>query len=523
MRPERRLALLASLAFLALCSWAQEQAVNVNKILVMPGTPVVQLVVEADGPLSAPRGYYLPDAPSTFALDLDGARTSATPVVPPSEAPFIRDLQVQRPSPRGLRILARLNERVPVRLRTEDRRAVVEFAKVQRYSLDADVRAQLASQPKGGIFLEGIDPAEAADRVSFRVQLSGQAVAQVFCLENPWRLVVDLYDTVLRAKPLAWEGSDPRVPVQKVRAGQFRMSDPRPIARLVFDLRAPGVYSVDPDKAGLVVSFYKNEPLGASETKAAPVEAAPAPRPAPKEKERTPKTSPASSPATAPGPPLVRRDLLKFATGDAPAPRRDIFRSRSFSPPGPPPAAAGRGPAPKGKASAPAAAETFTLELVYIGSIRTGGTITALVMRDGQTTPVAVGDEIIPGYKVLRITPTRSKWRARSQNARRSPDKEIGHEKDRHPRLSRDVGRGVRDHQFVLPGWHERRDQRAIRHGCQVLREGRAPGPQGGRLPPGPGPGQGGRGQCPPRSRSDAGRPGEEEGRLGRIRDRPFL
>lgn len=60
---------------------------------------------------------------------------------------------------------------------------------------------------------------------------------------------------------------------------------------------------------------------------------------------------------------------------------------------------------PKGKGSAVPASPTFVLDLVYVGSIRSGGTITALVMRDGQTTPVSVGDEIIPGYRVLRITP----------------------------------------------------------------------------------------------------------------------
>jgi hypothetical protein len=400
MRLERRMALLAAFVPLVLHSEAHGQAVNIGKILVMPGTPVVQLIVEADGPLSAERGYYLPDAPSTFVLDLGGARTGETPVVPASEAPFIRDLQVQKRGPQDLRILARLSERVPVRMRTEDRRTVIEFAKVQRYSLDADVRAQLASPPRGRIFLDGIDPSEGNDRVSFRVQLSGQAVAQAFSLENPWRLVVDLYDTVLRAKPLVWAGEDPRVPVEKARVGQFQMSNPRPITRLVFDLREPGVYSLDADKSGLVVSFYKNTSIGAAEAKAAPVEAAPAPGSAPNEKKA--KTAPAPALAAGPAAPLIRKDLLSSAPGEIPAPRRDIFHPRSSGLPAPPPAAPGRAPVPKGKGPA---APTFVLDLVYVGSIRSGGTIMALVMRDGQTTPVAVGDEIIPGYRVLRITP----------------------------------------------------------------------------------------------------------------------
>ncbi len=395
------MALLAALVPLALHAEAQGQAVNIGKILVMPGNPVVQLIVEADGPLSAERGYYTPDSPSTFVLDLGGARTSETPVVPASEAPFIRDLQVQRRGPQDLRILARLSERVPVRVRTEDRRTIVEFAKVQRYSLDADVRALLAGQPGDRIFLDGIDPSEAEDRVSFRINLSGPAVTQAFSLENPWRLVVDLYDTVVRAKPFVWAGGDPRVPVEKARVGQFRMTGPRPIARLVFDLKEPGVYSLDADKSGLVVSFYKNISVGAAEAKAAPLKAAPAPRPAPNEK--TPRTAPDTRRGATPAAPLVREDLLAAVQKDSPAPRRDIFRPQSPRLPAAAPAA--RGPAPARKGAPAAEVPSFALELVYVGSIKSGGTMTALVLRNGQTTPVAVGDEIIPGYKVLRITP----------------------------------------------------------------------------------------------------------------------
>jgi hypothetical protein len=116
-------------------------------------------------------------------------------------------------------------------------------------------------------------------------------------------------------------------------------------------------------------------------------------RPAPKEK----------TPAAKPAAPLVRKDLLVFAGGEVPAPRRDIFHPRTSGAPVAPPGPASA-PAPKRKGPSGAEAPAFVLDLVYVGSVRSGGTITALITRNGQTTPVAVGDEITPGYKVLRIT-----------------------------------------------------------------------------------------------------------------------
>ncbi len=121
---------------------------------------------------------------------------------------------------------------------------------------------------------------------------------------------------------------------------------------------------------------------------------APAPRPAPREK----------TPAAKPSAPLVRKDLLVFAADDVSPPRRDIFHPRSSGLPVAPSPGPAKAAAPKRKGASVPEAQAFVLDLVYVGSVRAGGTITALITRNGQTTPVAVGDEIIPGYRVLRIT-----------------------------------------------------------------------------------------------------------------------
>jgi len=259
-------AVFASLCVLVLAvlyAQSPDSAVNISKIQVQPGLLMTKLVLEADGQLATPKAYYLPDSSQTFVLDLNKAKTTEAPLVPSSESQFIRDIQVQKSGLQDLRFLVRLNERVPIRVRTDQGRTVVELAKIQRgqasYLIDSETQARLDRRPKGEIFLEKIDYSQAADRVSFKAQLTDEAVAQVFALENPSRLVVDLYDTILMAKADVWSVDNPQYSVQKARVGQFQQANPRPITRLVFDLKEPGVYSLDSDKTGLVVSFFKNQ------------------------------------------------------------------------------------------------------------------------------------------------------------------------------------------------------------------------------------------------------------------------
>jgi type IV pilus secretin PilQ/predicted competence protein len=294
-------ALLCFLPLAVLHAESSDPAVTISKIQVQPGTLATKLVLETDGPLTAPKAYYLPGSPQTLVLDVNKARTTEAPLVPSSEAQFIRDIQVQKAGPQDLKFFVRLNERVPIQIRSEAGRTVVELVKIQRnqagYLIDASTQAQLDRRPKGEIFLDRIDFTQAADRVSFRAQLTEQAVAQVFALDNPPRLVVDLYDTVLTAKTNVWSVDNPQATVEKVRVGQFQVSNPRAITRLVFDLREPGLYSLDSSNDGLVVSFYKTQATPAVEPK-------PAAPPAQKEEVQK---------AAAVPPPVIKEDVQKPA------------------------------------------------------------------------------------------------------------------------------------------------------------------------------------------------------------------
>ncbi|MBE3124175.1 MAG: type IV pilus secretin PilQ [Acidobacteria bacterium] len=270
-------------------------AVNISKIQIQPGALATKLVMETDGLLYVQRAYYLAESPQTLVLDLAGAQTASAPIVPSSEAAFIRDIQIQKSGTRDLRLIVRLSERVPARVIAETGRTVVELNRIQRaqgsYIIDAATQSELDRKAKSEILLSKLATTAGAESVSVKANLTGPAVTQVFALENPPRLVVDLFDTVLTVKPDVWPIDDPRSTVQRVRVAQFQGAAPRPITRMVFDLKEAGLYAMDSRTDGLVISFYPAAAVSVVQP-APPPAPAPVPTPAKSEPTAAPKIEP---------------------------------------------------------------------------------------------------------------------------------------------------------------------------------------------------------------------------------------
>lgn len=232
-------------------------ATNINKILVQPGLLSEKLIIEADGPVFIDRAFYLNDSSKTLVLDIAGAKVKESVVA--SGGQFIPSIQVKSVENNDVRFFIELSERVPCRLISDSERTILEFAKIQRgktsYPLDSETQAKLERQPKKAILLNKLDYRQNSDSVSFMANLTGQALAQVFSLENPPRLVVDLFDTVLTAKADVWPVNNAESPVQRLRVAQFQLENPRSITRLVFDLKEPGLFTLDSTENSLTVAF----------------------------------------------------------------------------------------------------------------------------------------------------------------------------------------------------------------------------------------------------------------------------
>ncbi len=330
---------LSALLLTLLYAGSPEPAVTISRIHVQPGALSTKLVLETDGPLAVEKAAYLPGSPQTLAVDVTMDRSAEAPQVPAQGSSLIRDIQLQRSGEQGLRILLRLAERVPFRVVAENTRTVIELNAIQRtqgsYLIDAETQSQLDLRAGGEITLSRLDHSSNGDAVAIKARMTGPAVTQVFALDNPPRLVVDLFDTVLATGNRTLPVGGPAASVQRVRVGQFQAGDPRAITRMVFDLKEPGPYALESAPDGLVVSFFPASgtaaipavppPLPMETSAKAEVKNAPTPAPPPAlpKPAATPTPAPVREPAPSPAP-----QAKKAAAAD---PQEDVFRPRTIA------------------------------------------------------------------------------------------------------------------------------------------------------------------------------------------------
>jgi type IV pilus secretin PilQ/predicted competence protein len=254
--------LFASLSLLVLLfgfAYNNEAFININRVLIQPGTLSAKVVLETDASLSIQDTYYDLQSNPTLVINLDRIKTIQEPKVPAEESQLIKDVKVEKTGMNQFRFSLHLSERVPYRIISRQSQTVVELNKIQRaqgdYVIEPDIQQQLNQKPKSEIFLDKIDISEKTDRVNVSAKLSDQVLSNVFALEKPYRLVVDLFDTFCSGSSSVYQVD--KLGLAKVRVAQFQMSNPHPITRMVFDLKEPGFYSLNSDKNELLVSFFK--------------------------------------------------------------------------------------------------------------------------------------------------------------------------------------------------------------------------------------------------------------------------
>jgi len=168
--------------------------------------------------------------------------------------------------------------------------------------MEPEVQQRLDQNPGASVFMNKLNWEEKDGEVQFRAKLSGGTVSQVFTLENPLRLVVDVYNAVYE-EPASVLPVD-KYGLRKVRVAQFQLSNPRSITRMVFDLKEPKYYDLRSDKDGIIVSFFKeqNPLLTAAGTTIPQKPTAPPPAPAVNipETEEAPKAEVKASPPVVP-------------------------------------------------------------------------------------------------------------------------------------------------------------------------------------------------------------------------------
>jgi type IV pilus secretin PilQ/predicted competence protein len=222
-----------------------------DKISVHAGKLNTKVLLESPSPLPVVRSYYATDLPSTIVIDLKCSDSSLEPQVELEDSEFVRGVKLEKGETENLRLLIGLEEKVPYRIYSSQNTTIVELNKLSHiqgeYILDTEGRAS-------AIQLTDVNVSENGQRLNVSAKLSDEAFTHVFALDNPLRLVVDLYDTLLTSQaadyPIYKSG------VVRLRTAQFQNSGTQKITRLVFDLTEPKFYTVNTQGGEFTVSFH---------------------------------------------------------------------------------------------------------------------------------------------------------------------------------------------------------------------------------------------------------------------------
>jgi len=254
--------LLAFCLFAFLIGYAQnkESLVNINKIYVQPTELKARIVLETDSQLSLIKTYYSQESPKTIIIEWSKVKTVKKPHFVPDKSSLIQNLRVEKYAENQLRLFVYLKEKVPYRIFSDQGRSVVELNKIYRsrgkYLIDPETKMNLEEKAGTEILLNKIDFSEKKDRIDIIARMSGQAVSNIFALENPARLVIDLFETVNTLRLSTFPVN--KLGVERIRTSQFQSAYPM-ISRIVFDLSSPKFYKLNSENNKLVVSFFKED------------------------------------------------------------------------------------------------------------------------------------------------------------------------------------------------------------------------------------------------------------------------
>jgi len=261
MKRKKLIQLLPLLCLIALLSGYavnKESPVNINKIYVQPGKLNTKIILETTAPPSISRTYYSTDLPSTIGIDMERVQSVAEPQTVKDE-PLIKDIKVEKTGPDKYRLLIGLEERVPYRLYSETGRTIIELNRLKKtisgYVLEQEVEEKLSRRAKREILFKEIGVAEGKDRVDVTAKLSEEAIFQVFAVDDPLRLVVDILDTIYFEPTFSYPLQ--KLGVKNVRTGQYQIPGPHSVARMVFDLIEPKFYTINTTADKIVVSFFR--------------------------------------------------------------------------------------------------------------------------------------------------------------------------------------------------------------------------------------------------------------------------
>jgi hypothetical protein len=293
MKKKKLIQILSLFCFLALL-WgyaSSQSSVRINKIFVQSKAFNTLIFLEASGPLQIRGTYYAETGPATIVIDLDKVTTDTEAQIDLRESLFIEDIKIEKTGAETARLLIQLPEKVPYRFYTSNGDTVVELNRTQKvlsgYILESETEEKLKKRPNQKNIFQKVGVSEEKDRINITATLSESAVFQVFAIDDPLRIVVDLFNTMFIEPTFVYPIQ--KFGVEQLKTGQFQIESPYTITRMVFELSEPKFYNLSTTKNELTISFSKEVPVPVTSGSSIVKPTSPAPDPEYKRETVSPK------------------------------------------------------------------------------------------------------------------------------------------------------------------------------------------------------------------------------------------
>ena len=247
---------LSLLAVFAVLGYPSSQAARIKMITTQEGKLNARVILEMEAAPTLVRTFTTAKA---IVLELGHIDLTSQPPIEASGSQTVKGIQLERTGPELARLRIQVQEPIPYTMRSSDNITAIELNRIQRgqkeIPVEPDVLKRLEESSGSNAFMTELKVEEMAGQLRFISKLSGETVSQVFTLENPLRLVVDVYDAVYEAGNSVLTVG--KYGLRTVRVSQFKLNSPRCITRIVFDLNEPRYYDLRSNMNAISISFFQ--------------------------------------------------------------------------------------------------------------------------------------------------------------------------------------------------------------------------------------------------------------------------
>ncbi|MFQ6082574.1 MAG: type IV pilus secretin PilQ [Candidatus Aminicenantia bacterium] len=292
---------------LLLLGYAQEKnkPIEILKVYSTVQDSKTKLIFQTSSFLPLPIVYSSKDNPLTLVIEFENVKVSNLAKKYSANSPLVKEVRIYPLSLNSAKAEIELAENAPYRVNSTSNNLIIEFSNIKKTpptipkkeeknpivkEKEVKTNPSIIKTLPPATFLQDINiEKNKEEKLRVILKLNGEAIYKCLELNNPERIVIDLFEIINSTPKSEYKVGD--YGIARIRTAQFQ-SDPK-IARVVFDMINHSTYKIDKTQDKLIVTFSKpnqetSKMVKRELKKPAPVTAVEKKTPSPIKKKPTP-------------------------------------------------------------------------------------------------------------------------------------------------------------------------------------------------------------------------------------------